>query len=160
MGHVMKLDIGCGKRKDEGWIGIDIQLLPGVDILHDLNLHPWPVKAGSVDQAKAWHIVEHIPPAAITEKGTRLPFMEFMDECWRVLKVGARLDIETPYGSSAGFINDPTHCNPINEATFEYFDPDYERYQWYQPKPWKIVSLQWARDGNISVVLEKRSNDG
>ena len=60
--------------------------------------------------------------------------MEFMDECWRVLKVGAKIDIETPYGSSAGFINDPTHCNPINEVTFEYFDPDYERYQWYKPK--------------------------
>ena len=67
----MRLDIGCGHRKDEGWIGIDIQHLPGVDIVHDLNLHPWPVESESVEAAKAWHIVEHIPPVAVTEKGTR-----------------------------------------------------------------------------------------
>lgn len=151
-----KLDIACGNHKEPGWIGIDIQQFSAVDIIHDLNCHPWPLPGASVDQAKASHIVEHIPPVAVTEQGTRLPFIEFMNECCRVLKPGARIDIELPYGSSAGFINDPTHCNPCNEFTFEYFDPDYERYQWYQPKPWRIVTLNWVRDGNINVILEKR----
>jgi predicted SAM-dependent methyltransferase len=153
----MKLDIGCGHHKDNGWVGIDIQALPDVDIVHDLNLHPWPVEAGSVEQAKAWHIVEHIPPVAVTEKGTRRPFIEFMDECWRMLKVGARIDIETPYGVSDGFVHDPTHCNPSDELTFEHFDPDYRRYRTYQPKPWRIVDLRWARDGQLNVILEKRA---
>jgi len=84
----MKLDIGCGNHKDPGWVGMDIQRLPGVDVIHDLNVHPWPIEANSVDQAKAWHIVEHIPPVCVTETGTRRPFLEFMDECWRVLKPG------------------------------------------------------------------------
>jgi predicted SAM-dependent methyltransferase len=153
----MRLDIGCGNHKDLGWTGIDIQRLPGVDIVHDLNLYPWPVDSDSVDEAKAWHIVEHIPPACVTEKGTRRPFLEFMDECWRVLRHGARLDIETPYGPSSGFYHDPTHCNPCDELTFEYFDPDYPRYQTYQPRPWKIVQMLWAREGNFNIVLEKRA---
>jgi len=153
----IKLDIACGHQKDIGWVGIDIQALPGVDIVHDLNMHPWPVKAGSVEAAKAWHIVEHIPPVAVMEKGTRRPFIEFMDECWRVMKVGSRIDIETPYGASAGFYHDPTHCNPCDELTFEHFDPDFRRYQTYQPKPWKIVSLRWAVDSQLNVVLEKRA---
>ncbi|MBI4928320.1 MAG: hypothetical protein HY835_11180 [Anaerolineae bacterium] len=153
---MMKLDIACGNHKDLGWTGIDIQALPGVDIVHDLNVHPWPVASESVVQAKAWHIVEHIPPVAVTEKGTRRPFIEFMNECWRVLKAGALIDIETPYGGSAGFLHDPTHCNPVSELTFEHFDPDYRRYQTYQPKPWKILVLRWAPDGNVNVLMEKR----
>lgn len=140
-----------------GWTGIDIQALPGVDIVHDLNMQPWPVASGSVDEAQAWHIVEHIPPACVTEKGTRRPFLEFMDECWRVLKAGARLDIETPYGASDGFLHDPTHCNPCDELTFEHFDPDCRRYQTYQPKPWRIVELRWDRAGQLNVILEKRA---
>jgi len=154
----MKLDIGCGNHKDTGWVGIDIQQLPGVDIVHDLNMHPWPIEADSVEEAKAWHIIEHIPPVAINSAGeTWFPFLEFMDECWRVLKPGAHIDIETPYGSSNGFIHDPTHCNPVDEITFEHFDPDYGRYLTYRPKPWKIIMLLWTKDGNVNVVLEKRS---
>lgn len=154
----MKLDIACGNHKDgPDWTGMDIQKRPGVDIVHDLNLHPWPIEPDSVDCAKAWHIVEHIPPACVTEKGTRFPFLEFMDDCWRVLKPGARLDIETPHGASDGFLHDPTHCNPVDELTFEHFDPDYGRYQTYRSRPWKILSLHFTRDGNVNVVLEKRA---
>jgi len=154
----MKLDIACGNHKDgPDWVGMDIQKRPGVDVVHDLNLHPWPIDAERVDCAKAWHIIEHIPPACVTENGTRFPFLEFMNECWRVLKVGARLDIETPHGASDGFLHDPTHCNPVDELTFEHFDPDYRRYQTYQPKPWKIISLNYTREGNVNVVLEKRA---
>ncbi len=155
-----KLDIACGHHKDLGYIGIDIQKLPGIDIVHDINIHPWPIEENSIDEAKAWHIIEHIPPVCVTEKGTRFPFIEFMNECWRVLKVGGRIDIETPYGSSDGFVHDPTHCNQVDEITFENFDPDCRRYILYKPKPWKIVSLQWTRDGNVNVVLEKRSENG
>jgi hypothetical protein len=151
----MLLDIACGHHKELTWTGIDIQALPGVDIVHDLNVHPWPLEDGSVEKAKAWHIVEHIPPVAVTERGTRRPFIEFMDECWRVLNVGGRIDIETPYGGSAGFLHDPTHCNPISELTFEHFDPACRRYQTYQPKPWRIVSQRWDKDGQVNVVLEK-----
>jgi hypothetical protein len=159
MGDVMKLDIACGNHKDLGWVGIDIQPLPGVDIVHDLNVHPWPVESGSVEEAKAWHIVEHIPPVAVTERGTRRPFIEFMNECWRVLQPGARIDIETPHGASDGFLHDPTHCNPCDEVTFEHFDPAQRRYQTYQPRPWKIIDVRWRRDGQLNVVLEKRSEE-
>lgn len=153
----MKLDIACGHHKNGAdWTGMDIQKIPGVDIVHDVNIHPWPLKDGSVERANAWHIAEHIPRVVVTERGTRFPFIAFMDECWRVLKPGAELDVETPHGDSYVYLHDPTHCNPITEVTWEYFDPDYPRYEVFQPKPWKIKSLHATRDGNVNVVLVKR----
>lgn len=152
----MKLDIACGNHKNGlSWTGMDIQPLPGVDIVHDVNLHPWPIESDSVETAHAWHIVEHIPPVCVTEYGTRFPFINFMNECWRVLKPGALIDIECPHGASDVFLHDPTHCNHVTEVTWEYFDPSRERYRVFRPKPWHIHQLDYTRDGNVNVVLQK-----
>jgi len=35
-------NIGCGKRKYENVIGIDVLKKENVDIVHDLNIFPWP----------------------------------------------------------------------------------------------------------------------
>jgi predicted SAM-dependent methyltransferase len=152
----MKLDIACGHHKNGGdWTGMDIQQIPGVDIVHDVNVHPWPLEAESVDEAHAWHIVEHIPPVVVGERGTRFPFIEFMNECWRVLKMGAKIDIECPHGASEVFLHDPTHCNHVTEITWQYFDPSYPRYQVFQPNPWRITWMYFTTDGNVNVILEK-----
>lgn len=151
----MKLDIACGNHKELDWVGMDIQALPGVDIVHDLNVHPFPIEAESVEVAKAWHIIEHIPRVSVTPVGTLFPFVAFMDECWRILKPRAEIDIETPHGAGDVFLHDPTHCNPVTEVTWEYFDPRYARYRVWQPKPWTIMNLVSVRDGNVNVVLAK-----
>jgi len=156
------LDIACGASKQPGYVGLDIQPLPGVDIVHDLNFHPWPLPDECVLRAIASHIIEHIPPVQITESGTRFPFIEFMNEVWRVMKVGGQFAIAAPHGSSQGFLQDPTHCNALNETTFAYFDPLETKangflYKFYRPKPWKIEYISWAPNANVEVVLVKRS---
>lgn len=152
----MKLDIACGRNKNgPDWTGMDMQSLPGVDIVHDVNMHPWPVPNNSIDEAHAWHIVEHIPPVVLTAAGTRFLFIEFMNECWRVLKPDAKIDIECPHGGSEVFLHDPTHCNHVTEVTWEYFDPRYDRYKVFSPKPWTIEKIHATRDGNVNVVLIK-----
>ena len=89
--------------------------------------------------------------------------MNFMDELWRVMKPGGRVFIVTPYAGSPGYWQDPTHCNPCNEATWFYFDPlhDSQLYKVYKPKPWKIVpnSLSYQVHGFMEVALEKRLID-
>jgi SAM-dependent methyltransferase len=147
------LDIGCGAHKQsDNWIGIDRLKLPSVDIVHDLEIYPWPLDDESVLTAIASHVVEHIDPA-------HGGFLKFMDEVWRVLKVGGEFAIVTPYGWSAGYLQDPTHCNPCNEATWAYFDPEAYAgalYTFYRPSPWKIKHLSWIVETNIEVVLVKR----
>ena len=181
----IRLDIGCGANKTPGWVGMDMRPLDGVDIVWDVRRMPWPLPDGSVLCAFASHLVEHISPDAgdhrvellinlmvskgllehdevlrgIGEVETKPRFIRFMDEVWRVLKVGGEFAISCPHGYSSGFLQDPTHCNEVNEVTFAYFDPEHPSQLWtiYQPQPWKIKYLAWDPSANIEVVLVKRA---
>lgn len=168
----IRLDIGGGASPQKGFVNIDRRPLPQVDIVHDLNIHPWPLPDDCALLAIASHLVEHIPPVAmsyiITDEGVKertwFPFMAFMDEAWRVLRPEAQFAIAMPYGASGGFYQDPTHCNPCNEATWAYFDPLEPHtggalYRIYRPKPWKIESLSWNPSANMEVVMSKRRPD-
>lgn len=152
----IRLDIACGENKQgPDWVGIDIQKLPGVDIVHDIETYPWPLPDECVLTSVASHIVEHINPA-------KFGFINFMNEVWRITKPGGQLAIATPYAGSMGYFQDPTHVNPCNEITWSYFDPEDVRtnghlYKIYKPKPWKIVHCSYSRVGQLEVILEKRS---
>lgn len=155
----IQLDIGCGAAKQPGFVGMDIQALPGVDVVHDWNVHPWPFPDGCALRAIASHVIEHVPPVAVTENGTRFPFMEFMDEVWRVLKPGGEFAIACPHGAGPLFLQDPTHCNAINETTWAYFEKTHPFWQFYKPKPWRVKFINWNPALNIEVVLVKEGLD-
>lgn len=155
----IKLDIGCGANKQPSFVGMDVRPLPGVDIVHDWNVLPWPLPDECVIQVLASHVVEHVPPCAIGPDGrTRFPFVEWMNELWRVCRVDAEVAMSLPHGSSQGYLQDPTHCNPCNEATWAYFDPEHVSglYNIYRPKPWYLKYINWAPNANIEVILVKR----
>jgi SAM-dependent methyltransferase len=155
----IRLDIGCGSNKMPGFIGIDILPLKGVDIVHDLEETPWPLPDECVLTATASHVLEHINP----HKGV---FINVMNEIWRVLKRDGQFAFVVPHASSHGYAQDPTHVNMINETTMHYFDPDPEGntmgpslWNFYRPKPWKIVRQYFNPQGNLEVLLEKRIED-
>ena len=153
----IRLDIGCGENKQEGFIGMDIRDMKGVDIVHDVTKYPWPLPDDSVLLALASHLVEHINPADFG-------FINFMNEVWRVMKPGGEWMIVLPYAGSPGYWQDPTHVNPCNETTWHYFDPLAQQpggglsYLWtiYKPKPWKIKFSAYQSNGNMEIVLVKR----
>lgn len=144
------LDIGCGANRQPGWVGMDLRALPGVDIVHDVEAIPWPLPDECVKMALASHLIEHINPH-------KFGFVNFMDEVWRVMKPYGEFAIVVPHGSSQGFIQDPTHCNPCNEATWDYFCPERPSnlYTIYKPKPWRVKILTANPSGNMEVVLVK-----
>lgn len=179
----IRLDIGCGGNKNPNFVGIDILPLPDVDIVHNIELTPWPLPDECVLTAVASHVLEHISPSpgdARLEGLTKLlvakglisqeevdqymgkpgaVFMRVMDEIWRVMKVGGQFAFVVPYAESHGMFQDPTHCNFINETTMCYFDPldPSQLYQFYKPKPWKIDRQYVQRMGLLEVALTKRA---
>ena len=38
----MILDLGCGSKKRPGAIGVDINAASGADVIHDLDVLPYP----------------------------------------------------------------------------------------------------------------------
>ena len=100
---VRKLDIGCGRGKQEGYIGIDILDVDGVDIVWDLEKFPWPLEDSSFDYIKAHHIVEHIND-----------LVGLFREIHRIASNDAILRIETPHFSSNNSWADPTHVKHLS----------------------------------------------
>ena len=142
------LDIGSGETKRRGFMRLDKRPLEGVDIVHDLEVFPYPLDTESCLTIIASHIIEHIKPWF---------FIDVMDELWRICKVDGQLAISMPYGYSEGFLRDPTHCNMCNHATWQYFDPRFGLYKVYKPSPWEVEEgfPQWQANGNMEVILRK-----
>ena len=114
MADLLKLDIGCGQNKKDGFTGMDSAAADGVDIVHDANVFPWPFDDGSVDEVFCSHFLEHLTG------DQRIPFM---DELWRIMKDSAKATIITPFYSSSRAVQDPTHrWPPLCEASYLYFN--------------------------------------
>jgi hypothetical protein len=64
-----------------------------------------------------------------------------------------------PYGANHFFVQDPTHCNPCNEITWQYFDPTYNLFKVYFPKPWKIEKgfPKYAKEEYLEVHMRKEN---
>ena len=145
----IRLDIGAGENPQEGFVTMDRRKLPGIDIVHDLEKFPYPLKDNSCLVIVGSHIIEHIKPWLT---------IDFFNELWRIMKPGGQLALSTPYAGSPGFWQDPTHCNGFNEATFQYFDPDYPLWGIYKSKPWKLAPgfPVWQQSGNMEILMHKR----
>jgi len=140
------LDVGCGNNCQPGYVGMDKRPLEKVQIVHDAELFPWPLDPDSCEVIMLSHLIEHIKPWLQ---------IDFMNECWRVLKMGGVLMIATPHGLSFGYTQDPTHCSPWNEATPQYFTPGAMLYEIYRPKPWKLEKISYDKKRNLEVAFRK-----
>lgn len=110
----MKLDLGCGPSKKEGFIGVDVRQFPGVDVVCDLGTQQWPWQDETVEEAHSSHMVEHLKPA---ER------IHFVNELCRVLKKGAKASIVVPHWNSCRAYGDLTHqWPPVSEFWFFYLN--------------------------------------
>lgn len=114
--EAVKVDLGCGMRKPEGFIGVDVFSGPNVDIVADLN-QPFPFPDNSVDFIRAYDVIEHI----------KLP-IHTMNELWRIGKPGALVDIQVPSTDGRGAFQDPTHISFWNANSFKYYCTEYPEY--------------------------------
>ena len=99
----IKLILGCGHKKMEGFINIDDDPLIEPDMVLNLNDAKLPFPDSSVDEVVAFHILEHIGE----------PFIPLMKEIYRVCKSNADFHIKFPHHRGVWFVNDPTHVMAI-----------------------------------------------
>lgn len=120
----VKVDIACGDRKREGYIGIDICEMSQVDIVHDLNQYPWPFEDNSVDEVYCSHYIEHIPHD-VDNGDNRDGLIQFMDELYRILKPKGTVHIVAPYYKNERAFGDPTHRRYIGDLSFIYWNKEW-----------------------------------
>ena len=116
----MKLDIGCGKNKKEGFHGVDQYAMEGVDTVCNLASGRWPWDDDSVDEAHCSHFLEHL-----TNLGDKWERVHFFNELYRVMKQGAKCTIILPHWASNRYYGDPTHKEPFSEMGFMYLSKDW-----------------------------------
>jgi SAM-dependent methyltransferase len=123
------LDLGCGSRprnpyRREELFGVDLSGDQSGNIRRaNLALQPIPFGDGEFDSVSAYDFFEHVPRVLGTSDGqaTRFPFVELMNEVWRVLRPGGLLYASTPVYPHPAAFQDPTHVNFITTGTHEYF---------------------------------------
>lgn len=104
------LELGCGRNKRHGVIGIDRIDLPGVDIVADIEDGLDFIPDGSVDEIYAHSCFEHIQN-----------FEKLMSEVVRVLKKDGRAFVYVPHFSNPYYYSDPTHIRFFGLYSFYYF---------------------------------------
>ncbi len=117
----MKLDIGCGPNKKEGFVGVDQYEFPGVDHVVNVAKDRLPFDDGVVEEVHASHFVEHL---TATER------CHLMNELFRVMKPGAKMSMIVPHWGSNRAYGDPTHqWPPIGEMWFYYLKREWRMAQ-------------------------------
>lgn len=154
----IKIDIGCGRMKEGGFIGIDrVQIIDGngvnkVDLVLDLEKDKLPYEDNSISEIKAKDFFEHIQN-----------LRHIFNECHRVLKPKGTLTGHVPICGTLYHYKDPTHLRCFIKETFTYFSgksnfmknrPSHPKYADYEFLPWDIIELKEyeLRDGKNQLI--------
>jgi SAM-dependent methyltransferase len=154
------LDLGCGTvpRNPYGrsrLCGVDIRLLEGATGFEfraaNLTLEAIPYPDDIFGSLSAFDFVEHVPRILVTAdgNGTRFPFIELMNEVWRVLAPGGRFFAVTPAVPGTAAFQDPTHVNFITKDTHRYFcgeEPPGRMYGFLGR--FHALRAEWVVDGD------------
>lgn len=108
---MIKLNLGSGYKRIDGYLNIDSDPLCNPDHLLNLETDRLPFDDNSVDEVLCHHILEHIGDG----------FFHLLKELYRVCKDGAILDIAVPHPKHDVFLIDPTHKRPIYSDTIDMF---------------------------------------
>ena len=122
----MKINLGSGLKKKEGYINIDGDSRTNPDIIRNIE-KGLPFSDNTIDEIFTEHFLEHVSPDEIH-------FVMF--ECWRVLKSGSLMKIIVPIGK--GWSNSPEHKCPFDYRS-ELFFTDWNLRE---PYKFKLVEKQ------------------
>lgn len=138
--HSMKqiLDLGCGKRKREGAIGIDIHPNTDADIIHDLNIFPYPFETSCFDEVYADNVIEHLDNV-----------VNVVDELHRIIKPGGLLVVKVPYFRSRYAYMAPDHKHFFTVESFTYFDPGHIHHTLYNYSRCRFKTMSVAFDEDL-----------
>jgi len=146
----LKLNLGCGERKIQGYINVDKFGSP--DIKHNLESFPWPWENNSVSEIQLIHVLEHLG------KDVEVYF-EIFKEMYRICINGAKIIIVVPHFRHQFFHDDPTHVRVVTPLGLALFSKKLNK-QWVETGVSNSpLGLYLDIDFEIKQTLIKPSQD-
>lgn len=143
----MRLNLGSGSQPMMGSVNVDLVALPEVDVVHDLDVAPWPWDGASVWEIVAQDVFEHVADP-----------VRFMTESHRVLQTGGTLHIKSPHFRHQDAFTDPTHRRFCTPHTWDYWIKGTVLYERHNPAygavAFDLVQRQ-VYNGAIFIQLHK-----
>lgn len=112
---MLKLNLGCGYNRLDGYWNVDVAAACAPDEIVDLEKTPWPWPADSADTVLFNHSLEHLCASADR-------FLALMRELYRVCCHEAVIQIRVPHPRHDDFLDDPTHVRAITPGLLMLFD--------------------------------------
>jgi predicted SAM-dependent methyltransferase len=114
----MKINIGAGDVKLEGYVTLDYDSATNPDYVVDVEKDKFPFEDSTVETVVAHHILEHLGEG----------YFHCLQELYRVCKHGAIIDIRVPHHRHETFAADPTHRRPITVVGLQLFSKKFNRH--------------------------------
>ena len=124
-----ELLIGCGSnlakqvfQKDttKEWKALTtLDMVPShkPDVVHDLEVLPWPFDDNSFDEVHAYEVLEHLG-----KQGDYKTFFAHFSEIWRILKPDGLFYATVPMWDSPWAWGDPGHTRVITKNTLVFLN--------------------------------------
>lgn len=106
----MKLNLGCGNKRLEGFLGLDRYPCAAADVLCDVA-RALPFRDGTVDEVMLDNFIEHVADVP-----------RLMGEILRVCRTEARVVVITPHFTAFASWRDPTHVQHFSYFSMDYFE--------------------------------------
>ena len=112
----MKLNLGCGYNKLDGYINVDHDPLCNPDVVADLE-GTLPFEDSTVDEIVLSHVLEHLGQDTKT-------YLNIWREFYRVLKNEGKIHIVVPHHNHDNFHHDPTHVRKVTPLGVDMFSQE------------------------------------
>ena len=145
-----KLNLGCGLSPKPGYVNVDCNARYPVDVVHDLDVYPWPFSDDEFERIELDHVLEHLSDVR-----------PVLTELYRITKPGGTVRIRVPHFSRGfthwdhkrGFdVSFPLYFRPDMSGGFDDipFQCDSMRLTWFAQPEFKRKHL-----GPVSYFVGK-----
>ncbi len=138
------LNLGCGRKKLPNAVNLDITPDTEPDVVHNLNVRPWPFENDRFAKVVANDVIEHLDD-----------IVGVMSELHRVCRNRALLHIVVPHFSCANAFTDPTHRHYFGWQSFDYFTGEHH-HDYYTRERFRTIRRQLVFESTLTNKLVRR----
>ncbi|MET0271917.1 MAG: hypothetical protein ABW360_02900 [Phenylobacterium sp.] len=143
----MKLNLGCGFDKREGWLNVDNFVECEPDQRLDIERTPWDLPTDGFEQILMKHVLEHVGADFKV-------FAAVMRELHRVAAPDGRIDIHVPHVRHDTFWSDPTHVRAFTPLSFQMMSKRQNR-EWMERRAnYTMLAFVMEVDFEVESIVQ------